>query len=157
GNGALAPVVVVDRADPYAACPGAVEGGQQRATARRVEMRVVDREVERRARAVDEAREPIEDGSHGLAAFGEEEQLGPGDELRSQLPTGQPGDAGGSPGAATSGTVQAIARPSSRATPCHSRGSHPSATAPIVVSWRRCTKAGRCASPRPCTNAPSGS
>ena len=38
--------------------------------------------------------------------------------------------------------------PTSRATCCHSRGSQPSAAATSVVSWRRCTNAGRCSSPR---------
>jgi hypothetical protein len=46
----------------------------------------------------------------------------------------QPRVAGGSPGPAHSGTDQAIALPTARATSCHSRGSQPSAAATSDVS-----------------------
>ena len=45
----------------------------------------------------------------------------------------------------------------SLATRCHSSGSQPSADATRVVSWRRCTNAGRWVRPRLATNSASGS
>ena len=71
--------------------------------------------------------------------------------------TGHPEKLGGSPGRPTSGTVQAIALPSSRATCCHSAASQPSAAAPTVVFWRRCTNAGSRSRPRFWTKVFSGS
>src|SRR5262249_17241691 len=85
-----------------------------------------------------------------------------GVELPLKLPsqtgqTGQPGVAGGSPAPATVGTLHAIAFPTSLATACQAEGSHPSAAATSEVSWRRCTNAGRCFSPRLVASSAPGS
>ena len=71
--------------------------------------------------------------------------------------TGHPGLGAGSPWPETSGCDHLSSLPIAFATRCHVWGSHPSAASSTVVSWRRCTKAGRCVSPRLVTNSASGS